>query len=97
MPHPIAQVTSAESGSVQRVVAERQATDGQMESWDISLFGVADNKAVATDVFGLEAPVSADDLVALVVVILSRSGLEPELPWRVVRDGFMMTGVSSLP
>ena len=97
MPHPIAHVTSAESRSVQRVVAERQATDGHMESWDISLFGAANNRAVATDVFGLEAPVSADDLVALVVVILSRSGLEPELPWRVVRDGFTMTGVSLRP
>jgi len=97
MPHPIAHVTEAESRSLQRVIAERQATDGHMESWDISLFGVANDRAVATDVFGLEAPVSADDLIALVVVILSRSGLELETPWRVARDGFLMTGVSRRP
>lgn len=95
MPHPIAHVTSAESRTVQRVVAQRQVTDGQVESWDVSLFGIANDTAIATDVFGLDAPVSVDDMVALVVVILSRSGLEPELPWRVVRDGLLMTGVSS--
>ncbi|WP_223693021.1 hypothetical protein [Leifsonia poae] len=96
MAKPLGELTDADKASVVSVVAHRQAGDSTSESWDVSLFSLASDSPVATDVVGLLNPVSSDQITEHVVFVLGREGLKLEQPWRSQRDGYFMSGVVSL-